>query len=82
MKTFIVTVIATNSEGQTTSTNYLFADGTELANKKAALEKYHYECYYAINQALPYALIDIRDERGAVIRMEIIEDTGVTSVGA
>lgn len=75
METFIVTVIQKNSEGTVSSTNYAFSSGSTLENKASALEKYHYECYYALNQKLPYALIDIRDERGAVIRMEIIEDT-------
>lgn len=66
--TYIVTIVQRNADNQTASTNYLFTD------KASALEKYHYECYYALNQKLPYALIDVRDERGAVIRMEVIDE--------
>lgn len=72
--TYIVTVVQKDSNNQTASTNQVFSEGTERENKKRALEKYHYECYYAHNQNLPYALIDVRDERGAVIRMEVIDE--------
>lgn len=67
--TYIVTIVQrATSESDVATTNFAYT------SRRSALEKYHSECAYAYNQNMHYALIDVRDEKGAVIRMEIIEE--------
>lgn len=69
---YFVTLVQRNSAGETASVT------TVYNSKKAALEKFFYEMYYATNQNLAYTLCTIMDEDGAIHKSDVFRGEAVT----
>lgn len=62
---YILTIVQKNANGESASSTFTFN------SKRQALEKLYYEMYYACNQNLPYVLVTLMDENGAIHKTEI-----------
>lgn len=70
---YILTIVQKNAAGETASTTFTFN------TKRQAMEKFYYEMYYACNQNLPYVLVTLMDENGAIHKTDIFKgETEIT----